>query len=244
MKLSVVVPCYNEKENIGPFFEKFMRCREAERLEAELVFVDNGSTDGTGEAIDRALAKAGGFIKKVPVTKNVGYGHGIRAGLRAAGGDVLAWTHADLQTDPQDVFRAYRVYENRAQKGRRIFVKGRRIHRRLSEKSFSVGMQLLAGICLGVRLSEINAQPKLFPRALYEKFSDRAPDDFSLDLYALWLARRERYEILSVPVDFGARRHGVAKGGGGGWRAKMDLIRRTAAAIFRLRGELKGKKCC
>ena len=129
-RLSIVVPCYNEEKNIPLIVERFQAVLKG-AADAELILVDNGSRDGTGEAIDREMAR---YIlpcaRKVTVETNIGYGFGILSGLRAARGEVLAWTHADLQTDPQDVLTADALYRAHAGPGRKVFVKGRRVNRR------------------------------------------------------------------------------------------------------------------
>jgi hypothetical protein len=87
-------------------------------------------------------------------------------------------------------------------------------------------------VVLRERLQDVNAQPKLFSRDLLPLLSG-APDDFSLDLFVLWRARREGWSIITYDVDFAARRFGEAKGGGGpSLRGKLRLARRTLVQIF------------
>lgn len=234
-RLSVVVPCYNEEKNIpkvlGDFSEVFKNTPGV-----ELILVDNGSRDKTGEAIDRAIT-AYPFARKVTVEVNQGYGYGILQGLKAAQGDCLGWTHADLQTDPADVLRAYRLYQEEC-RHRKILVKGRREARSWVEAFLSYGMQLLCSMVLGVWLEEVNAQPKLFPRALYQQMKD-PPHDFSLDLYLLYLAKKKEYYFYSIPVYFRERQHGEAKGGGGSLKNRWNLIKRTFHYIFELKRHVK-----
>lgn len=97
-------------------------------------------------------------------------------------------------------------------------------------------MSLLASLTLRARLFDINAQPKMFHRSLLDRLPN-PPNDFSLDLFLLYTARRLGLTVLEQPVDFSARKHGEAKGGGtlaGKWR----LIRRTYTYILTLRREL------
>ena len=102
-------------------------------------------------------------------------------------------------------------------------------------------MQWIASAALGVRLDDVNAQPKLFSRALYEAhLRTGAPADFSLDLYVLYKARTSGTPILDVPVVFAPRLHGEAKGGGS-WKTRIKLIRRTLAYILALRRSLKAR---
>ena len=162
------------------------------------------------------------------------------AGLAAAPAEAgaLAWTHADMQTDPADVLAAFDRFLGA---GGKALVKGRRRDRALLESLFSAGMQWIASAALGVRLDDVNAQPKLFSRAFHEAhLRAGAPADFSLDLYLLYKARTSGTPILDVPVVFAPRLHGEAKGGGS-WKTRIKLIRRTLAYILALRRSLKAR---
>lgn len=236
MDLSIVIPCYNESESLPQLFSA---CAAAlpEDVATEVIFVDNGSTD---DSAPRLAALAGtaefSFARVVTVPENRGYGHGIMTGVRAASGEIIAWTHADLQTDPADVVAAYRAHREALRDGRAI-VKGRRTGRGLFDAFFTAGMSVVASVMLGSSLSDINAQPKMFNRALLEHLS-AAPDDFSLDVYLLYVARRAGLDVLEHPVVFADRQHGEAKGGGSlGGKAK--LIKRTLAFLGQLRQEIK-----
>lgn len=235
--LSIVVPCFNEEKNI-PFILDNFNILIADKPHIELILVDNGSTDNTSNLIDQEILKNNyKFVKKVTVNKNIGYGFGILTGLKEAKGKILSWTHADLQTDPQDVLRAYEVYTEKVKKEAKVFLKGHRKSRRFLEKFFSCGMELLSSLCLGKCLLEINAQPKLFSRDFYNLMKT-PPNDFSLDLYVLYLARREGYKIISIPVFFKKRLYCEAKGGGGDFKSRWKLIKRTFKYIFELRGKI------
>jgi len=102
---SVVLPCYNEAENLLMILAGY---RRVWRDSCELVLVNNGSTDNTAKFLEQELAKAeNSFVRSVLVPVNQGYGYGVMAGVRAAKGEVIAVSHADMQCDPLDVFRAY-----------------------------------------------------------------------------------------------------------------------------------------
>ena len=230
MELSIVVPCYNEAKNIPRVLDSFAQVLGG-KDQIELILVDNGSQDETSRVIDGEIARGHyHFARKVTVAKNIGYGFGILSGLKAAQGQVLAWTHADLQTDPGDVLRAYETYREKSLTQPDILVKGHRRNRKIMEKIFSLGMQILASLVLGTGLSEINAQPKLFGRSLYDKMQN-APYDFSLDLYILYLAKKLGYKIVSIPVFFKSRIYGEAKGGGS-FKTRVKLMKRTINYIF------------
>jgi glycosyltransferase involved in cell wall biosynthesis len=232
IKLSIIVPCYNEAGNIPLIVKKFSELL-VEGI--EVLLVDNGSTDDSAEVFAQELQNTQG-IKLVKVKENKGYGYGILTGLKEAQGEVLAWTHADMQTDPADVIAAYNKYLDADDIN--TFVKAARKERKLLEAFFSFGMQILASIVLKTPLEEINAQPKLFSRDFYESYLKQgAPDDFSLDLYVLYHAYRN-CKIITMPVYFNKRMHGEAKGGDS-WVGRINLTRRTLAYLFELAKSLR-----
>jgi len=237
MLLSVVLPCYNEQDNLLALFDR-LDTLAAKHDKLEIVLVNNGSTDSSAKVLEDALGKRNPSVfKVVNVEKNIGYGFGILSGLRASQGDILAITHADRQTDPLDVLKALSIYEN--QNNENILVKGFRRNRKVSEAVFSYGMGLLASLALGERLTEINAQPKLFSKVLFNKIEKDAPLDFSLDLYLIYQAKK-RGKIIEFPVFFEKRIAGESKGGSGSSiKVKWKLIKRSFNYIFELRRKIK-----
>lgn len=235
VKASIVVPCYNEAKNLPALIARFeaLRTPEADN-DWELVLVDNGSVDETKEVLEKELASPSrSFVRVATVpSPNVGYGHGIMTGLRAAKGELLAWTHADGQTPPSDVLRAFGVLRS-ARDPDRTFVKGHRRNRPVKDTLFTLGMQSVATVLLGEMLSDINGQPKAFTRRLLEKATD-PPVDLSLDLYFFWLAKREGYAIEMFEVRFGDREHGESKWAFN-WRSKARNIARSVKFMAALR---------
>lgn len=219
-RLSIVVPCYNESAGIAELLQKFASVMGKEM---ELILVDNGSTDGSQEMMDREIeSKHYAFAKVVRVEKNIGYGYGILSGLKAAKGEWLAFTHADLQCDPADVLKAYRKAVA-AGKGN-VLVKG---HRSGRDSILTSGLQVIASIALLEEFDDINGQPKVFPRTLLAKFRN-APQDFSFDLYVQHLARMNGYAILPMPVVFAKRKHGSSH-----WSTGIVSRARTIAGYLR-----------
>ena len=230
-ELSIVIPCYNEAGNLPLLID---RCdRLAATPGVEVVLVDNGSTDDTREVL-RTLLPEAPDCRSVSVETNRGYGAGILAGLAAARGDILGWTHADMQTDPQDALRGLDLFRTH---GRDIFVKGRRRGRPLTDIVFTAGMSAFETALLARPLRDINAQPTMFSRGFFETWK-APPLDFSLDLYAYYQARVAGLKVHRFPVTFGRRAHGVSS-----WNvspaAKWKFIRRTVAFSLRLRRVLQ-----
>ncbi len=231
MKLSLVIPCYNEAANLPLLLE---RCRKlTEQPDVEIVLVDNGSTDESPTVLRNLLPSYPG-CHSVRVEQNQGYGFGILAGLKAASGDILGWTHADMQTDPVDALRGLKIFE---EFGLDIFAKGRRYGRPLSDMAFTVGMSAFETMLLGKPMWDINAQPTMFSRQFFESWHE-PPHDFSLDLYAYYQARMAGMAVHRFPVLFGERAHGVSHWNVN-WAAKRKFIRRTVEFSLQLRRSLK-----
>ena len=231
--LSIVLPCYNEARNLPEVLRRFRPL--ADRYAFELILVNNGSTDTTAQVLERLLADpAHRFARSHPVPVNQGYGHGIMAGLRAATGEILAYSHADLQCAPEDIFTAYEKLVASPDQDR-LLVKGRRLRRRPSEILITQGLQVLATLVLMTPLSDINGQPKVFPRQLLQVLT-HPPQDFTFDLYLLYRARRAGWRIDTVPVDFGQRLYGVSHWASS-WRSKLRTIRGFLKYLVVLRGQ-------
>ncbi len=101
--LSVVAPIYNEVRNVAPFAQEVRDALQALDLPGrhELVFVDDGSRDGTAEALDDLAARFPGEIKVVHLARNFGQAAAVTAGLDHASGDAVILMDADMQDDPK-----------------------------------------------------------------------------------------------------------------------------------------------
>jgi len=231
---SLIIPCYNEAASLPSLIA---RCTEVfTRDEVEVILVDNGSTDDSPRILAERLA-GHPVVRSVRVEHNQGYGFGILSGLRAARGRILGWTHADLQTDPADALRGLKLFEA-ADDPERLFVKGRRYGRPPADVFFTVGMSGFETLLLQKPLWDINAQPTLFPRSLFDIWS-QPPHDFSLDLYAYYQAKVAGLRVRRFPVRFGNRLHGQSHWNVN-WQAKVKFIRRTVTFSLQLRRSIQG----
>ncbi|TDQ32772.1 glycosyltransferase family 2 protein [Zeaxanthinibacter enoshimensis] len=231
MKLSIIIPCYNESKNIPLVLSKFGEVIQREDI--ELIVVDNGSTDNTAEVTAELLPKYS-FAKYVHVPVNQGYGYGILSGLQQAQGTYIGWTHADLQTDPSDVIKALDIIES--QEEPMIYVKGERKGRPFFDQFFTSGMSLFESLYLGEKLHDINAQPNIFHRDFFKQW-ENPPHDFSLDLYALYLAKKLKIKLVRFDVIFPERVHGTSSWNTG-FAAKKKFIKRTLEFSKKLKKSL------
>ena len=235
MKFSIVIPCYNEAGNIPTLLE---RCQSVYKLApVEFIIVDNGSTDSTPELLPQLLEGIS-QCRSVRVDFNKGYGHGILAGIAVAAGDVIGWTHADLQTDPKCILQALNFFA----KHEVIFVKGRRKGRPFFDNIFTIGMSVFETLLFGSFLWDINAQPTLLSRQLLESWQS-PPNDFSLDLFAYQQAKNLKVKVRRFPVIYFPRLCGTSS-----WnvsfRARLKFIKRTVTYSLKLRMQAAHENNC
>ena len=233
IKLSIILPCYNEAENIPIILEKFAAV--IKRPDVEILFVNNGSKDTSGDIFRHTIPKYF-FAKVFDIKVNQGYGFGITSGLREAKGEYIGYMHADMQTNPADSLKALETIEKQPNP-ENCFVKGDRKGRSFMDQFFTIGMSLFETIYLNTRLWDINAQPNIFHRSFFEGIKDSCPKDFSLDLYILYMAKKKKLNIFRFDVMFPKRIHGFSKWNTG-ILAKIKFIKRTIDFSIKLKKEL------
>lgn len=237
-KLSIIIPCYNEAKNIPLILEKFNQV--SGKIPLEVILVNNGSFDQS-EQVLALLIPNYYFARTVKVENNQGYGFGILQGLILATGDFIGWTHADMQTDPLDVLKAFELIQvnNFSQD---LFIKGLRKKRSIFDLFFTIGMSIFETFYLKKILWDINAQPTIFHKSFFTKWQ-RPPHDFSLDLYAFYMAKKFEIRIKRFSVLFPKRMHGQSSWNTG-LKSKIKLIKRTIKFSIALKKEYKNDFRC
>ena len=113
MLLSVIVPCYNEEENVPYFYEELMKLTpffEEKKLDLELIYVDDGSKDGTVSEVKK-LNEKDDRVKLVSFSRNFGKEAAIYAGFSKSRGDYVVMMDADLQDPPSLLPKMFRYIE-------------------------------------------------------------------------------------------------------------------------------------
>lgn len=233
MKLSIVVPCYNEAKNIPLILDKFASV--INRDDVEVILVNNGSTDDSQEVMENLTPKYS-FSRIVKIDVNEGYGYGITSGLKAAKGEFIGYTHADMQTDPADPLKALSIIEKQ-ENPENCYIKGDRKGRAFFDQFFTTGMSFFETVYLGEKLWDINAQPNIFHKNFFNAIKDSCPKDFSLDLFFLYKAKKKKMNVIRFDVIFPPRIHGSSKWNTG-FKSKIKFIKRTLNFSVKLKKEL------
>lgn len=206
MKLSVIIPVYNEVASI----EEIVRRVQATNRAFEIVIVDDGSTDGTRDVLRRL--DGSGNIRVLFHEKNRGKGAAIRTGLQAAQGDVFLIQDADLEYDPRD----YPVLLRPIEEGIADVVYGSRFlggPRRVVMFWHMVANKLLTlmtNVLYNSILSDMETGYKAFRREVIENMPLHANRfDFEPEFTAKVLKRN--YRIFEVPISFNPRDYSQGK---------------------------------
>ena len=217
MKLSVVMPVYNEVKTIRKILNRVMEVS----IEKEIIIVDDGSTDGTRETLKtdtrcQMLYTSKNEIKIIYHEKNKGKGAAIRTGLKEATGDVVIIQDADLEYDPQDYQflirpilegRADVVYGSRFLKLKHITL----VYHYLANKI----LNFLTNLLYGVRLSDMETCYKMFKANVIKGINFKSNQfNFEPEITAKILKRG--YKIYEVPISYESRDY--SEGKKIGWR--------------------------
>lgn len=206
MKFSIIIPCYNERENVDKLLQAVIPLQN--KYDLEYILVENGSVD---QSRDYFREKAEGRyrdVRIVYVDVNRGYGYGLQQGIKAAQGDYIGWIHADLQIQPDELLPFFK-YVLKNTNHTKIFLKGRRTNRSWLDRIFTFGQSVFNSFLFRAVLFDVGAIPVLFHRSLLD-FTDigEMPDDFSIELYVYLLAHRHHYRILRHKVKLAGRIQG------------------------------------
>ena len=219
--ISVIVPAYNEEENVEKTVDAIVSAFGPRADDYEIIYVDDGSTDRTGELAD-AMAAREPRLRVIHHPKNMGYGAALRSGFTAARHPLIFYTDGDLQFDLNEIDRLVPLLDGAD------IVSGCRInrqdpwYRRLNAAIFNMTVRIL----FGLRLRDIDCAFKIYRKSIFDRITIRSEGIF-VSAEILTQAHRHGMVIRQVGVTHYPRTDGEPTGNNPlvVLNAMMDLVR-------------------
>lgn len=204
--LSIIIPVYNEEDNVLPLHQKITEALDSMGQPYEVIIVDDGSTDNTAQRL-KELAKSDNRLKVIHLRRNFGQTPAMMAGIDAATGDILIPMDGDLQNDPHDIPKllaklaeGYDVVSG--------WRKDRQDHPLKRNLPSRVANRLISFIS-GVHLHDYGCSLKAYRKAIIKGVKLYGEMHRFVPIYAAWQGAK----VTEVGVTHYPRVHGVSKYG-------------------------------
>jgi glycosyltransferase involved in cell wall biosynthesis len=232
--LSIVLPAYNEEENVESAVEQVSAIAQELGMDYEIILVNDGSADRTGE-IGRELEQRVPNFRLVEHYPNRGYGGSLKAGFAAATKDLVAFVPADNQFDFNEVNRLLERLDEAD------IVSGYRVDRQDSfiRKFNALGWNMVVRLLFGSLCRDIDCGFKLFRREILDRVNI-VSNGAMIDTEFLAGAKARGYRIVDVPVTHLPRVAGEATGAD--FRVVAKAFRDLARFRQRLSRELREER--
>ncbi len=225
--LTVFFPCYNEEANVEKTTLAALKTCRRICDDLEVIIVDDGSRDRTGEIADR-LASEHSEVRAVHNKPNQGYGGALQRGFREATKEWVFYTDGDGQFDFEEIDKLLPLLD------RYDIISGYRLNRMdpLMRKINAFGWTTLVNLVFGLWLRDIDCAFKIYPGKLFREIEMKSKSAL-IDAEVLARAKRLGYTIGQVGVHHFPRTSGVQTGG------DPRVILQAFKELFRLRKEIR-----
>jgi glycosyltransferase involved in cell wall biosynthesis len=225
---SIVIPAYNESKRLSATLDRVLAYVSRERLEAEIIVVNDGSSDNTAEIV-RTYARENEAVRLVENPGNRGKGYSVRHGVLEARGTIILFSDADLSSPIEEMSKLVGAIK----RGADIAIGSRWLRTELQTHRQSIARQAmgrafnyLLRILLQLNFKDTQCGFKAFRRgAARAIFPLQKVEGWGFDPELLFLARRGGFKVVEVPVvwghDAGTRIHPLADGS----RMILEMLR-------------------
>lgn len=206
IEISVVLPVFNEEQNIGLVYQELHVALDALGRSYEIIFVDDGSADGSYQAL-RTLAASDPTVAVIRLRRNFGQTAALSAGIERSAGSIIVLMDADLQNDPSDI----KLLLAKLDEGYDV-VSGWRKHRKDKWVTRTLPSKVANGLIsrvTGVHLHDYGCTLKAYRREVIEHVRLYGEMHRFIPVYASWAGGR----ITEIPVNHRARKYGKSKYG-------------------------------
>lgn len=202
--VSVVIPVYNERDNLPELLERTLSACRGLGRETEIILVDDGSRDGSSEWLAAAAAAHPGEIKALLLNRNYGQHNAILCGFGAAQGDIMVTLDADLQNPPEEIGRLLAKIDE----GYDVVGSVRQDRQdALFRKVFSGLINLMVRKTTGVRLHDYGCMLRAYRRRVVDAMLSCRERHTFIPVLANLFAKR----VTEVPVAHAERSKGTSK---------------------------------
>ena len=212
MKVSIIIPVYNEKNTIISLFNKVQKLKN---IIKQIIIIDDGSNDGSTEIIKNKIPKKN--VKFIFHQKNKGKGAAIKSALKYINGDIVIIQDADLEYDPKDYFKLIRPFKNSNIKvvyGSRVLNK----QRYSLKKNLITNFRVFANHVLTIFSNIMNKQKLTDAHTCYKVFDSKLfinlnlkENDFAFCPEVTTKISKKKINIFEVPIKYKGRNYDQGK---------------------------------
>ncbi len=202
---SIVIPAYNESGRILATLKSVVECVRARGWRAEVLVVNDGSTDRTAEIV-REFQKGAPEVRLLENPGNRGKGYSVRAGMLTAVAEIVMFTDADLSAPIEEAERLFAAIEGGADIaiGSRWLESGRQTHRQpLYRQFFGRCFNAVTRFVMGLHFADTQCGFKAFTRAAAQTvFKLQTIERWGFDPEILFIAVKRGFQVVEVPVSW------------------------------------------
>lgn len=227
MKLSIIIPAYNEEKRIGSTLENYVSFFNKNLEDYEIIIILNGCVDNTLEIVNK-IAKKNKALKVLEFKEKIGKGGAIKQGFKLAKGDLIGFVDADSSTSPEEFLKLYNnisdydgVIASRWMKGS-VISKKQPFLRIIFGRVFN----FIVNVLFGFHYKDTQCGAKLFKKEAVEKIIDNIGlTKWAFDIDVLYLMKRNKFRIIEFPTVWGDSPESKLKLGKAAKQMALSVVR-------------------